>query len=107
MVAKILRITVGVIVLLIGIAGLLLPFLQGILTILLALLILSYDIPYVRRLMKRLRERFPRHGARLRREESRMILRWRKFIRFFSRKRGDETTASEPRAANPNGKTSG
>ena len=49
-----LRIAAGVVLVIIGIFGLVLPILQGILIILLGLALLSVDIPAVRRLRERL-----------------------------------------------------
>ena len=46
--------------LLLGIAGLALPFLQGILFILAALLILAPEVTLIRRLLHRLKLRYPR-----------------------------------------------
>ena len=51
---------VGWAFILLGIAGLVLPILQGILFILVGLLILSSVSPWADRMLKRLKERFPR-----------------------------------------------
>jgi len=42
-----------------GIAGLVLPVLQGLLFLLIALFLLSKDIPFFQNLLNRLRERYP------------------------------------------------
>ena len=47
---------------LLGIAGLFLPFLQGLLFILAGLIILSSQYAWARLLLKKLRQRFPRIG---------------------------------------------
>lgn len=56
---------VGWAFILLGIVGLVLPVLQGILFILIGLLILSRDSPMARRVLHRLRERFPKIAAQL------------------------------------------
>ena len=86
LVKKTLRITAGVLFLLLGIIGGFLPIVQGWIFGLIGFYLLSYDIPIVRRQFRRLKARFPRHAAGLRRSESRMILRWRKIKAFFRRK---------------------
>lgn len=48
---------------LLGIAGLILPFLQGILFILVGLIILSSQYAWARLLLSKLRKRFPKIGA--------------------------------------------
>jgi len=53
------RHVVGWPLLLLGIAGLALPFLQGILFILVALTVLAPEVPAVRRLVAVLRRRYP------------------------------------------------
>ena len=50
---------VGWPLLLLGIAGLALPFLQGILFILAAFIILTPEVPLIRRLLQALRRRYP------------------------------------------------
>lgn len=56
---------VGWAFILLGIAGLFLPVLQGILFILIGLLILSRDSPMARRVLHWLRERFPKVARQL------------------------------------------
>jgi hypothetical protein len=53
------KITLGLILLPLGVVGLFLPFLQGVLFLLIAVALLSSEIPYVARLRDRVRERFP------------------------------------------------
>lgn len=86
LIKRILRITLGILFLLLGVIGGFLPVVQGWIFILVGFYLLSYDIPIVRRHLDRLKKRFPRHAKGLRRSESRMILRWRKVKRFFSPK---------------------
>jgi uncharacterized protein len=62
--AKILRITLGVIALLLGVAGLFLPVLQGVLFLLIGFYLLSKDIPWVRRQWEKIRCRYPNAFAR-------------------------------------------
>ena len=57
-----LRIALGSIFLILGIAGLVLPILQGWLFISLAVIILSRDIPFFARLEDRVAVRFPKAG---------------------------------------------
>jgi uncharacterized membrane protein YbaN (DUF454 family) len=56
-----------------GILGLFLPFLQGILFIMIGLAILSTRSEFVKRLLKRLEDRYPRHHER--------VVFWRERIR--------------------------
>jgi len=48
---------------LLGIAGLFLPFLQGVLFLLVGLIILSSEYVWAHRLLTKLRERFPKIGS--------------------------------------------
>jgi uncharacterized protein len=59
---RLLVLIVGWSFILLGIAGLVLPFLQGVLFILIGLLILSTEYHWARRLLAKLRERFPKIG---------------------------------------------
>jgi uncharacterized membrane protein YbaN (DUF454 family) len=68
------KIVVGIALIPLGIVGLFLPFLQGILFLVLAFLLLASEVPFVARLRDRLKERYPGHldgaerlGARLHR----------------------------------------
>jgi uncharacterized membrane protein YbaN (DUF454 family) len=53
------KITLGLILLPLGVVGLFLPFLQGVLFLLVAVALLSSEIPYVARLRDRARSRYP------------------------------------------------
>jgi uncharacterized protein len=53
------KITLGLILLPLGVVGLFLPFLQGVLFLLVAVALLSSEIPYVARWRDRVRARFP------------------------------------------------
>lgn len=58
-VSRTIKIVVGILLIPLGIAGLFLPFLQGILFLLLAFVLLASEVPFVARLRDRLRERYP------------------------------------------------
>lgn len=60
---KILIYIVGWTFILIGIAGLFLPILQGILFICVGLLILSKELPWAERLLQKLRKKYPKIGG--------------------------------------------
>lgn len=64
-------ICVGWMFILLGIAGLFLPVLQGVLFLLIGLLILSTEYVWAHRLLYKLRERFPRLGHMLDKAEAR------------------------------------
>ncbi len=53
------KITLGLILLPLGVVGLFLPFLQGVLFLLVAFALLSSELPFVARFRDRIRERFP------------------------------------------------
>jgi len=59
-VKRLLRIVFGWIFVAFGIAGLFLPFLQGILFLLIGLYLLSHDSRWARRLFLRIKERYPK-----------------------------------------------
>ena len=61
---------------LLGIAGLFLPILQGILFLLIGLAILSYESEWARRLIVRLRARFPRLAESVDKAEMRAKTYW-------------------------------
>jgi uncharacterized membrane protein YbaN (DUF454 family) len=54
------KITLGILLLPLGVVGLFLPFLQGILFLILGLSLLASEIPYFARLRDRLKARFAR-----------------------------------------------
>jgi len=60
--ARVGRILIGCVLLALGTAGLLLPFLQGVLLIVAGVFVLSRDIPQFRRLRGWIVKRFPRLG---------------------------------------------
>jgi uncharacterized protein len=60
-----LTIAAGWLFIVLGIAGLVLPFLQGILFLLVGLMLLSREQHWAGRLMRRLRARFPRLTAKV------------------------------------------
>ena len=53
------KITLGLILLPLGVVGLFLPFLQGVLFLLVAVALLSSEVPFVARLRDRVRDRYP------------------------------------------------
>ena len=53
------KITLGLILLPLGVVGLFLPFLQGVLFLLVAVALLSSEVPFIARLRDRVRDRFP------------------------------------------------
>lgn len=61
------RLVLGVLFLLLGIAGLALPVLQGVLFLFIGVLLLAPDVPLFRRLLRHLEARFPALARRLRR----------------------------------------
>jgi uncharacterized protein len=80
---RVLLIATGWLFILIGIAGLFLPVLQGILFIVAGLLILSREYTWARNLVARLEARFPQAS----RKATRMVRRIRARIRMASRPR--------------------
>ncbi|MCX8037516.1 MAG: DUF2892 domain-containing protein [Candidatus Sumerlaeia bacterium] len=79
LVVRVVRILLGVVFLLIGFVGGFIPFLQGWVFVLIGLMLLSRDVPLVRRWFRKLRERFPDQMDALKRWESKAIGQWRKF----------------------------
>ncbi len=57
---RIIRLVLGFIFLILGILGLFLPILQGILFLVISALLLAPDVPFIRRLLKKLRRKYPR-----------------------------------------------
>lgn len=66
----------GSLFLLLGIAGLFLPFLQGILFLLIGLYFLSKTSPLAKRILIHLQARFPRFARQLNRVNIRGFKRW-------------------------------
>lgn len=56
---RVVKITLGVALLPLGIVGLFLPFLQGVLFLLVAMALLASEIPFVARFRDRIRARYP------------------------------------------------
>ena len=61
---RILRLTAGCLLVVLGLLGLFLPFLQGVLFLLVGLYLLSLDWPRARLLRRKLRLRYPALAAR-------------------------------------------
>jgi uncharacterized protein len=53
------KIAIGILLIPLGIVGLFLPFLQGILFLVFAFVLLASELPFVARLRDRMRERYP------------------------------------------------
>lgn len=68
--------------LVLGVLGLFLPFLQGILFLLIGLLILAKNAPWAQRLLERIRERYPKAGALIETAETTMMGWWHRITRF-------------------------
>jgi len=64
-----------------GIAGLFLPILQGVLFLLIGLVLLSKESRTVRRFLAYLRLRYPRSSAKIREAQRRAILWWHRIRR--------------------------
>jgi uncharacterized membrane protein YbaN (DUF454 family) len=79
-----LRITIGAVLLILGVAGLALPLLQGLLFIVLGVLLLAKDIPLFARLSQQFRSRFPRISRAAENARKGIREKWRKY-RFRSR----------------------
>lgn len=57
---RLLKLTAGWFFIILGILGLFLPFLQGILFLVIGLFILSQELPWAARLLEKLKQRFPK-----------------------------------------------
>jgi uncharacterized protein len=57
---RLLKLTAGWFFIILGILGLFLPFLQGILFLIIGLFILSQELPWAARLLEKLKQRFPK-----------------------------------------------
>ena len=90
---RVLRMTLGVAVVLLGIVLCFLPG-QGLLTIIVGLVILSKDVPALRRLGHRIEARWPRPVGAVRRAEHRVMERVR---RWFGREK-ETAESKEPRS---------
>jgi uncharacterized membrane protein YbaN (DUF454 family) len=71
------KITLGLILLPLGVVGLFLPFLQGVLFLLVAVALLSSEVPFVARLRDRVRRRYPRPWEKAEEFGRRLKLRFR------------------------------
>jgi uncharacterized protein len=58
--SRLFRLTLGIVLILIGVAGGLLPIVQGWLFVALGVLLLAPDVPFLQRLACRVERRFPR-----------------------------------------------
>lgn len=67
MVRRIIRVSLGSFFILLGLAGLVLPILQGWLFLGLGALVLSRDVPFFSRIVKVIARRFPRVGLAMQR----------------------------------------
>jgi hypothetical protein len=85
LVRRIIRITLGVFLILLGIVGLVTPGIQGILCIFLGLALLARHIPFVDRQFKRVKARFPRQAAAMERSKARVSGWWRRISPFRSK----------------------
>lgn len=71
--------------LVVGVLGLVLPFLQGILFLLIGLIILAEHAPWARRLLERLRKHYPRAGELIDTAEAKAAEWWRWIANFGRR----------------------
>jgi uncharacterized membrane protein YbaN (DUF454 family) len=71
--------------LVLGVLGLFLPFLQGVLFILIGLLILAKQAPWAHNLLQRFRDRHPRAGELIDRAETTMAAWWQRVVSFGRR----------------------
>jgi hypothetical protein len=72
---------------LLGLAGLVLPFLQGVLLLALGLIVLAREHTWAARLLTRLNQRFPRLAAAAERGEERAKAMMRRITAWFGRSR--------------------
>jgi len=75
----------GYIFLVLGVVGLFLPFLQGVLFLLIGLLILAKNAPWAHNLLERVRERYPKAGAMIETAETTMTGWWQRLVRLCGR----------------------
>jgi uncharacterized membrane protein YbaN (DUF454 family) len=68
--------------LVLGVLGLFLPFLQGVLFLLIGLLILAKNATWAHNLLERFRARHPKAGALIETAETTMIAWWQRIIHF-------------------------
>jgi uncharacterized protein len=75
----------GYVFLVLGVLGLFLPFLQGILFILIGLLILAKHAAWAHNLLQRFRDQHPRAGELIDLAETTMAGWWRRLVRLVRR----------------------
>ena len=68
--SRIVTLVLGYAFLVLGVVGLVLPFLQGVLFIVIGLLLLSREAPWARRMLDRVKRRYPRTGGMIARSDA-------------------------------------
>jgi len=107
LVYKVLRITLGIFFLLLAIPSSVLPFLQAWAFVLIGLALLSHDVPFARRMFARMKERFPRQTAWLRKKRSQLVELWRRMVSSPQRNRAPANPGPDSRPAkNPDDSSS-
>src|SRR5262245_54359475 len=86
---RILRLTAGSVFVVLGVLGLFLPFLQGVLFLLIGLYLLSRDWPRARLLRRKLRLRYPALTARSDEARDWSLRQWARLRRDAARVRRD------------------
>ena len=81
LIKRIAVLTLGWLFILFGIVGLVLPVLQGVLFLLIGLALLSTESETARRLLERVRARFPRLSERIEIAEERALQWWNRITR--------------------------
>jgi hypothetical protein len=74
--------------LVLGVVGLVLPFLQGFLFLAIGMVILAKTAPWAERLLQRFRDRYPKAGGFIDQAESRAEAWWQKLASFWQRPSG-------------------
>jgi uncharacterized membrane protein YbaN (DUF454 family) len=69
--------------LVLGVLGLFLPFLQGVLFIIIGLIILAKHAPWAHNLLQRFRDQHPKAGELIDRAETTMADWWHRFVSFW------------------------
>jgi len=69
--------------LVLGVLGLFLPFLQGVLFIIIGLIILAKHAPWAHNLLQRFRDHHPKAGELIDRAETTMANWWHRFVSFW------------------------
>jgi uncharacterized membrane protein YbaN (DUF454 family) len=73
----------GYVFLVLGVLGLFLPFLQGVLFIIIGLLILAKHATWAHNLLQRFRDQHPKAGELIDRAETTMADWWHRFVSFW------------------------